>query len=128
MPEIVTMISNSEFFIFLKQGEKDADVISRLLGLSDNLLNKVTAADKGCGILKVGTKVVPFDNKIPKDLYLYSLLNTDFHELSARDRRGGAVKKRAAMMREEIRWMERIPGDPEAPGGSGDSFEETVKR
>ena len=121
MPEIVTMISNSEFFIFLKQGEKDADVISRLLGLSDNLLNKVTAADKGCGILKVGTKVVPFDNKIPKDLYLYSLLNTDFHELSARDRRGGAVKKRAAMMREEIRWMERNPGDPEPLDGSGES-------
>ena len=121
MPEIVTMISNSEFFIFLKQGEKDADVISRLLGLSDNLLDKVTAADKGCGILKVGTKVVPFDNKIPKNLYLYSLLNTDFHELSARDRRGGAVKKRAAMMREEIRWMERNPGDPEPINGSGEA-------
>ena len=112
MPEIVTMISNSEFFIFLKQGDKDADVISRLLGLSDNLLEKVIGADKGCGILKVGTKVVPFDNKIPKDLFIYRLLNTDFHELSAAEKRGGAVKKRIAQMKEETRWMESLSGEP----------------
>lgn len=115
MPEIATMISNSEYIVLLKQGEMDMEVISRVLNLSDNVLDYVVGADKGCGVIKFGTKVIPFSNVIPKELALYELVNTDFHEMADR-------KKKADFreLKKELEELEGQDGEPEGWRHSGE--------
>lgn len=77
---IASMVANSDFVIMLRQGETDKEVIQRVIGLGDNTLEFVTGAESGCGVIKFGNKIIPFENRLPKNTVLYDLVNTNFYE------------------------------------------------
>lgn len=80
--EIMTMVSNSEFTLLLDQGVMDKEDVSGIFELSDKQAEYVNGAKKGCGLIRFGKKIVPFDNTIDKESDLYQLFNTDFHEMA----------------------------------------------
>lgn len=71
-----TMLANSEFVILLSQAEDDLEDLRSLLKLSEEQVQHVNGADEGCGLIKIGKTVIPFENKIPKDTELYRLMTT----------------------------------------------------
>lgn len=48
--------------------------------MSDAQLRFVSNSSSGTGLLKCGSVVIPFDNRISKDTDLYRLYNTNLHE------------------------------------------------
>ena len=49
---------------------------SRLLNISDLQLSYITNVDAGHGLIQVGSNLVPFANKFPKNTKLYQLMTT----------------------------------------------------
>ncbi|MBO5071678.1 MAG: ATP-binding protein [Eubacterium sp.] len=80
--EIKTMVSNSEFTMLLDQGVMDKEDVSEIFKLSDKQAGYVNGAKKGCGLIRFGKKIVPFNNMVDKGSDLYQLFNTDFHEMA----------------------------------------------
>ena len=78
-----TMLSNSEFIVMLNQAATDRIELAKLLNISNEQLSYITNVDAGHGLLKVGSSLVPFENRFPKDTQLYHLMTTklsDLHE------------------------------------------------
>ena len=71
-----TMLSNSEFIVMLNQAATDRAELAKLLNISDLQLSYITNVDAGHGLIKVGSSLVPFANKFPRDTKLYSLMST----------------------------------------------------
>lgn len=71
-----TMLSNSEFIVMLNQAATDRVELAKLLNISDLQLSYITNVDAGHGLIKVGSNLVPFANKFPKDTKLYKLMTT----------------------------------------------------
>ncbi len=80
--EIKTMVSNSEFTMLLDQGVMDKEDVSEIFKLSDKQAEYVNGAKKGCGLIRFGNKIVPFNNMVDRESDLYQLFNTDFHEMA----------------------------------------------
>ena len=79
--EVQKMLNNSQYISLLNQGDSEIQILTEILGLSEELAEFLHGADKGCGVLRFGDKkYIPRKNKIPKDSKLYELFNTDFHE------------------------------------------------
>lgn len=76
----MSIISNSEFIVMLKQSLSDNALIASTIGVSEAQLRYVINAPCGTGILKFGSAIIPFDATIPKDSPLYKLFNTNLHE------------------------------------------------
>jgi len=70
------MLSNSEFIVMLNQAATDRIELAKLLNISDRQLSYITNVGAGCGLIKVGSSLVPFENKFPKDTALYKLMTT----------------------------------------------------
>ncbi|WP_116722081.1 VirB4-like conjugal transfer ATPase, CD1110 family [Intestinimonas butyriciproducens] len=70
------MFANSEFLVMLNQAPTDRSELARLLHISDTQLSYITNADVGCGLVKVGGSIVPFQNEFPRDTELYRLMST----------------------------------------------------
>ncbi len=47
-----------------------------LLNISDTQLSYITKVDAGHGLIKVGSSLVPFANKFPRDTKLYKPMTT----------------------------------------------------
>ena len=75
-----TMLSNSEFIVMLNQATTDRIELAKLLNISNEQLSYITNVDAGHGLLKVGSNLVPFENKFPKDTKLYELMTSKFGE------------------------------------------------
>ena len=75
-----TMLSNSAFILLLNQSSKDIEKIVEALEISEEQLNYVIDSPSGCGLIKCGSRMVPFDNVITKDSELYRLYNTNMYE------------------------------------------------
>ena len=71
-----TMVSNSEFVIMLNQKASDVLELSRLLEITPNQTQYFTNKDAGQGLMKIGSNLVPFVNKFPKDTQLYKLMTS----------------------------------------------------
>ena len=71
-----TMLSNSEFIVMLNQAATDRVELAKLLNISDLQLSYITNVDAGHGLIKVGSNLVPFANKFPRDTKLYKLMTT----------------------------------------------------
>ena len=71
-----TMLANSEFIIMLNQASTDRVELAKLLNISDLQLSYITNVDAGHGLIKVGSSLVPFANKFPKNTKLYKLMTT----------------------------------------------------
>ena len=70
------MLANSEFIIMLNQASTDRLELAKLLGASDAQMDYVSDAPAGHGLIKVGSSLVPFANKFPKNTKLYKLMTT----------------------------------------------------
>lgn len=71
-----TMLANSEFIIMLSQASTDRMRLSELLNISDRQMSYITDVEAGHGMIKVGSSLVPFANKFPKNTKLYKLMTT----------------------------------------------------
>ncbi|MBP5236154.1 MAG: ATP-binding protein [Clostridia bacterium] len=75
-----TMLANSEFVIMLNQATTDRLKLAELLNISDTQLSYITNVEAGRGLMKVGSELVPFVNRFPKNTKLYKLMTTKFGE------------------------------------------------
>ncbi len=75
-----TMLANSEFIVMLNQASTDRIELAKLLNISDLQMSYITNVGPGEGLLKVGSSLVPFVNKYPKNTELYRLMTTKFGE------------------------------------------------
>lgn len=66
----VIMLANSEFVIMLNQASTDRIKLAELLNISDTQISYITNVEAGRGLMKVGSALVPFVNKFPKNTQL----------------------------------------------------------
>lgn len=71
-----TMLANSEFIVMLNQASTDRMELARILNISDLQLSYITNVDAGNGLMKVGSSLVPFTDKFPRQTKLYRLMTT----------------------------------------------------
>ncbi len=71
-----TMLANSEFIIMLNQAYTDRLELGKLLNISDEEMSYITNVGVGEGLEKIGSAIVPFENKFPKNTELYKLMTT----------------------------------------------------
>jgi hypothetical protein len=76
-----TMLANSEFIIMLNQASTDRLELAKLLNISDLQMSYITNVEAGHGLIKVGSSLVPFVNKFPRNTELYKLMTTKFGEV-----------------------------------------------
>ena len=70
------MLANSEFIIMLNQASTDRIELAKLLNISDLQMSFITNVGAGEGLIKVGSSLVTFVNKFPKNTELYRLMTT----------------------------------------------------
>lgn len=75
-----TMLANSEFIIMLNQGSTDREDLANLLQISETQMTHITNVEVGHGLVKVGSALVPFKRKFPKNTELYRLMSTKMIE------------------------------------------------
>lgn len=80
--QATSMISNAEFVILLQQKPKDLEKLVTLFNLSDTQINCLNKGidGVGTGLIILGNKVIPFDNTISKESYLFKLYDTKFDD------------------------------------------------
>ncbi|MGX4584460.1 TraG/VirB4 family ATPase [Paenibacillus chitinolyticus] len=71
-----TMLANSEFIVMLNQASTDRKELAELLNISDMQLSYITNVDVGNGLMKIGSSLVPFADKFPRNTKLYRLMTT----------------------------------------------------
>jgi len=71
-----TMLANSEFIVMLNQSSTDRKELADLLNISDLQLSYITNVDAGNGLMKIGSSLVPFSDRFPRDTKLYQLMTT----------------------------------------------------
>jgi type IV secretory pathway VirB4 component len=71
-----TMLSNSEFIVMLNQASTDRLELAKLLNISDLQMSYITNVDAGCGLIKVGSALVPFQDRMNRSTRLYRLMST----------------------------------------------------
>ena len=67
----------------LNQAAGDRAIIAKKLQVSDEQLSFVIDSPVGEGLIKYGSQIVPFRNKVPKDTKLYKLITTKPGETQA---------------------------------------------
>jgi hypothetical protein len=75
-----TMLSNSEFIVMHNQAASDRERLAKLLNISNEQMSYITNADAGCGLIRIGSAIVPFRNEFPKNTELYKLMTTKPHD------------------------------------------------
>ena len=76
-----SMLSNSEFILMLNQAASDRDKLAHLLKIPENMMNFVTGAPAGSGLIYCGLNgSLPFKDDFPTDTKLYKLMTTKFGE------------------------------------------------
>ncbi len=70
------MLQNSEFIVLLSQAAKDKDELAKMLHISEKQLPFISSGQSGEGLLKVGSSMIPFENKIPVDGEVFKLVTT----------------------------------------------------
>ena len=75
-----TMLANSEFLIMLNQAPTDRMELAKLINISSEQMDFIRDVNPGCGLIKVGSALVPFENKFPRNTKLYRLMSTKPNE------------------------------------------------
>jgi len=75
-----TMLANSELIIMLNQASTDRIELAKLLNISELQMSYITNVNAGEGLIKIGSSLIPFVNKFPKNTELYRLMTTKFLE------------------------------------------------
>ena len=76
-----TMLANSELIIMLNQASTDRLELAKLLNISDLQMSYITNVNAGEGLIKIGSSLIPFVNKFPKNTRLYALMTTKPNEM-----------------------------------------------
>ena len=71
-----TMLANSELIIMLNQASTDRVELAKLLNISDLQMSYITNVNAGEGLIKIGSSLIPFVNKFPRNTELYKLMTT----------------------------------------------------
>ena len=71
-----TMLANSELIIMLNQASTDRVELAKLLNMSDLQMSYITNVNAGEGLIKIGSSLIPFVNRFPKETELYKLMTT----------------------------------------------------
>jgi type IV secretory pathway VirB4 component len=71
-----TMLSNSELVVMLNQAAGDQEKLAHLFHISQDQMSYISNAEAGCGLIRYGSTLVPFENHFPKDTDLYKLMST----------------------------------------------------
>lgn len=71
-----TMLANSELIIMLNQASTDRIELAKLLNISDLQMSYITNVNAGEGLIKIGSSLIPFANKFPRNTELYKLMTT----------------------------------------------------
>lgn len=96
------MLSNSEFYIMLGQDPIDLMQLKTLLNLSEDQYNSVATAQRGQGLLRYGTTIIPFEDPFPRDTKCYEMWNSDsVKEREDRQEKMRQLQARAKMIQEE---------------------------
>lgn len=75
-PEIENILENSDFVLMLNQGASDRAILAQRLSIAPDELAHVTNSGEGQGLLFFGDKVIPFEDRFPKNTKLYQLMTT----------------------------------------------------
>lgn len=79
--KLSTLISNSEYAMFLKSEPKDIEVITKAFeSVSATQLAFLTTAPAGVGVVRFGDAVISMDNQIDKNNPIYDVFNTNPYE------------------------------------------------
>ena len=78
--EIENIFENSDYIYMLNQAAGDREILARKLGISQHQLSYVTQSGEGEGLLFYGNVILPFVDRFPKDLKLYSIMTTKPNE------------------------------------------------
>ena len=70
------MLSNSEIVVMLNQSAPDRESLSREFQISDEQMNYVKDSEAGCGLLRYGKSIIPFEARFPTNTHLYRLMTT----------------------------------------------------
>lgn len=97
-PEMAALLCNSEFLMLYNHKEAERELIQNELGIPASMLRYITNPPCGCGLLKFGEKLIPFDGRLPTDSEMYRMYNTNFHEI--------------ARMRQKLSEKEQRPAAP----------------
>ena len=71
-----TMLANSELIVMLNQATTDRVELAKLLNISDLQMSYITNVNAGEGLIKIGSSLIPFINRFPKNTELYKLMTT----------------------------------------------------
>lgn len=74
------MLANADILVLLNQTATDAGTLQDLFHWSDKHRNYFQNVPPGCGLLKMGPAMVPFDSRMPTTTKLYKLYTTKFGE------------------------------------------------
>lgn len=61
---------------YAESASTDRLELAKLLNISDLQMSYITNVEAGHGLIKVGSSLVPFANKFPKNTKLYKLMTT----------------------------------------------------
>lgn len=75
-----TIMFNSAFLILLEQQGEVLDTIAQQLKLNTKQLGYLENPGVGKGLMKAGSNIIPFSNKIPDNTLLYKLMDTKPNE------------------------------------------------
>jgi type IV secretory pathway VirB4 component len=74
--EIENIFENSDYIYMLNQAAGDREILAKKLGISQHQLSYVTQSGEGEGLLFYSNVILPFVDRFPKDLKLYSIMTT----------------------------------------------------
>lgn len=80
-PQALTMLSNSDFVMLLRQQKSDLKRIIEHWDLSESQAKHLDGEEVGTGLIISGSSVIPFTNIIPKDSRMYQLCTTKFTDI-----------------------------------------------
>ena len=80
--EIENIFENSDFIYMLNQASGDREILAKALNISPHQLSYVTQSNAGEGLLFYGNVIIPFVDRFPKNLKLYSYMTSKFEEMS----------------------------------------------
>lgn len=81
--QAMTMLGNSEFLVLLAQKDQDLNVLKTMLNLSDSQAKYLDTDKPGQGLIKLGKRIIPFENEIPKNSLMYKICSTKFKDLQS---------------------------------------------
>ena len=71
--------------MLLSQAQGDRQILAKQLGISPHQLSYVTHSGEGEGLLFYGNVILPFVDRFPTDLELYSIMTSKLSEVMERE-------------------------------------------